>query len=47
MKKLYQDVEMEILLILEEDIVRTSPNGFDDVEEDPFAPNNSSQSNFG
>lgn len=47
MNKLYQDLEMEILLIFEEDIVRTSPNGFDDVEDDPFKPNSSNQSNFG
>ena len=36
MNKLYQDLEMEILLIFEEDIITTSPNGFDDVEDDPF-----------
>ena len=47
MNKLYQDLEMEILLIFEEDIITTSPNGFDDVEDDPFKPNSSSQSNFG
>lgn len=47
MNKLYKDLEIEILLILEKDIVRTSPNGFDDVVEDPFAPNDSNQSNFG
>ena len=44
MNKLYQNLEMEILLFLEEDIVRTSPNGFDDVKEDPFNPGDT---NFG
>ena len=35
MKK-YQDLEIKILLLQQEDIVTTSPNGFDDVSDDPF-----------
>ncbi len=38
MKELYQDLKIEVLLFLEEDIVRTSPNGFDDVTDDIFKP---------
>ena len=40
MNKLYQDLEIEILLVLQEDIITTSPNQnkFDDFEDDPFNP---------
>lgn len=40
MNKLYQDLEIEILLFLKEDIITTSPNEnqYDDVGEDPFNP---------
>lgn len=41
MNKLYHDLEMEVLLFQEEDIIRTSPNEFDDVENDPFNPGDS------
>ena len=47
MKKEYYTPSMTLVVLSQEDIVRTSPNGFDDVEDDPFKPNSSSQSNFG
>ena len=36
MKKLYQDLEMQVLLFEVDDIVTTSPNQKDDAEEDFF-----------
>lgn len=36
MKKLYQELEIEWIVICSEDIITLSPNGKDDTEEDPF-----------
>ena len=41
MNRFYHDLEIEVLLLQEEDIVRTSPNQFDDVKDDPFHPGDS------
>lgn len=42
MDKLYNDLEIEILMISEEDIVRTSFDGYEDAKDDPFAPEDES-----
>ena len=38
MNKLYYDLEIKVLFLAEEDVIRTSPNQFDDVLEDIFKP---------
>ena len=40
MRKFYQELEIEILWVLQEDIITTSPNQnqFDDLKDDPFNP---------
>ena len=38
MDKLYNDLEIEILMISEEDVIRTSFDGYEDAKDDPFAP---------
>ena len=38
MDKLYNDLEIEILMISEEDVIRTSFDGYEDAEKDPFTP---------
>ncbi len=38
MDKLYHDLEIEILLLSEDDVIRTSFDGYEDVKDDPFAP---------
>ena len=38
MDKLYNDLEIEILMISEEDVIRTSFDGYEDAKEDIFNP---------
>jgi len=38
MNKLYNDLEIEILRFLEEDVIRTSFDGYEDAKEDIFNP---------
>lgn len=40
MKKIYETIELEIILMGKEDIVTLSLNQKDDVADDIFAPNN-------
>jgi len=40
MKKIYENIELEIILMGKEDIVTMSLNQKDDVADDIFAPNN-------
>ena len=40
MKKVYDQLEIEIRLLLQEDILTASPNGFDDTDDDIFVPSN-------
>ena len=40
MNKVYHELEIEFLLLRKEDIITTSPNQFDDAEDDIFAPQN-------
>lgn len=38
MNKLYYDLEIKVLFLSEEDVIRMSPNQFDDATEDIFKP---------
>lgn len=40
MKKIYENIQIEIILMLTADIVTLSTNAKDDVADDIFAPNN-------
>lgn len=40
MKKIYENITIEIILMSTTDIVTLSINGKDDVADDIFAPNN-------
>ena len=42
MNKLYYDLEIEILFLAKEDVIRTSPNQFDDAMDDIFEPQSGS-----
>lgn len=42
MNKLYYDLEIEVLFLAKEDVIRTSFDGFEDAEDDIFAPGDSS-----
>ena len=42
MDKLYNDLEIKILIIPQEDVIRTSFDGYEDVKNDPFAPEDES-----
>ena len=39
MKKLYSEMQMEIIVLSTEDVITSSPNVFDDVTDDIFSPN--------
>ena len=47
MNKLYYDLEIKILFLAKEDVIRTSPNQFDDVQEDIFTPRSEGNITFG
>lgn len=38
MNKWYYDLEIEVLFLAKEDVIRTSFDGFEDVEDDIFIP---------
>lgn len=38
MKKTYQEIEMQVVVLTATDIVTFSPNEFDDTKEDIFVP---------
>ena len=42
MNKLYNGLEIELLIMLEEDVIRTSFDGYEDAEGDIFYPGESS-----
>lgn len=39
MKKLYSEMQMEIIVLSVADVITSSPNIFDDVTDDIFSPN--------
>ena len=38
MKKMYEEMQIEIIALSVADVIATSPNGFDDVTDDIFSP---------
>ena len=38
MKKLYNEMQIEVIVLSTEDVVTSSPNFFDDVTDDIFSP---------
>lgn len=42
MNRVYTDLEIEVLMISQEDVIRTSFDGYEDAKDDPFAPKDES-----
>ena len=38
MKKLYNEMQIEVIVLSTEDVITSSPNIFDDVTDDIFSP---------